>query len=222
MMPDDLNMAAVHDLTEDTPVARVQFVTSDAIRSSQGAISHWHRRKLPGVLGTDTDLTDFYRMIGVPQIENVQDRSSSRPRSDSIALEATLHTLTNEIAELREEVASLREIMTLPALSVSEQQQRHVELFEEFVRLAAQWQAETAGASVTRRIISHPAYLRIIGMGDRAVPWILDQLENGEAHWFEALHAITGANPVPDEDRGVYVKMAQAWLTWGRDNGWIV
>lgn len=149
-------------------------------------------------------------------------RQPRRSYPDDGDLETKLQTLTNEIAELREEVASLREIMTLPALSVSEQQQRHVELFEEFVRLAAQWQVETAGASVTRRIVSHPAYLRIIGMGDRAVPWILDQLENGEAHWFEALHAITGANPVSDEDRGVYAKMAQAWLTWGRDNGWIV
>lgn len=149
-------------------------------------------------------------------------RQARRSCPDDGDLETKLQTLINEVTELREEVASLREIMTLPALSVSEQQQRHVELFEEFIRLAAQWQAETAGASVARRIVSHPAYLRIIGMGDRAVPWILDQLENGEAHWFEALHAITGANPVPDEDRGVYAKMTQAWLTWGRDNGWIV
>ena len=149
-------------------------------------------------------------------------RQVRRSRPDDGDLETKLQTLINEVTELREEVASLREIMTLSALSVSEQRQRHAELFEEFVRLAAQWQAETAGASVTRRIVSHPAYLRIIGMGERAVPWILDQLENGEAHWFEALHAITGANPVPDEDRGVYAKMAQAWVTWGRDNGWIV
>ena len=221
-MPDDLDVATHRGLMEDTLAAQVSFAIGDAHRLSQGAIWDWHRGKLPGLFGTDTEAAGFYRMIGVPQIEGVPDRSSSRPHSDSIALEATLHTLTNEIAELREEVASLREIMTLPALSVSEQQQRHVELFEEFVRLAAQWQAETAGASVTRRIVSHPAYLRIIGMGDRAVPWILDQLENGEAHWFEALHAITGANPVPDEDRGVYAKMARAWLAWGRDNGWIV
>lgn len=222
MMSDELNVATTHDLTEDMPAAQVQFVIGGTPHLSQDAIWGWHRGKLPELFGTDTEAAGFYRMIGVPQIEGVPDRSSSRPRSDSIALEATLHTLINEVAELREEFASLREIMTLPALSVSEQRQRHADLFEEFVRLAAQWQAETAGASVTRRIVSHPAYLRIIGMGERAVPWILDQLESEEAHWFEALHAITGANPVPDEDRGVYAKMTQAWLTWGRDNGWIV
>ena len=169
-------------------------------------------------------IADEWRSVWVREVlsTDVVRRQTRRSRPKDGDLETKLQALTDEIAELREEVASLREIMTLPALSVSEQQQRHVELFEEFVRLAAQWQVETAGASVTRRIVSHPAYLRIIGMGDRAVPWILDQLENGEAHWFEALHAITGANPVPDEDRGVYAKMARAWLAWGRDNGWIV
>lgn len=152
---------------------------------------------------------------------NVIGRQPSPSRPDDGELAVALRALTDEVAELRQEVASLRELMALPVLSVREQRQRQAELFEEFVNLAARWQAETAGASTTWRIVSHPAYLRMIGMGDRAVPWILDQLEGEEAHWFEALHAITGANPVPDEDRGVYAKMAQAWLAWGRDNGWI-
>lgn len=154
-------------------------------------------------------------------LTNVIGRQPPLSRPDDDGLEVVLRALANEVAEVRQEVALLREAMTSPALSVREQRRRHAELFEEFVNLAAQWQAETAGASTARRIVSHPAYLRMIGMGDRAVPWILDQLEGTEAHWFEALHAITGANPVRDEDRGVYSKMAQAWLAWGRDNGWI-
>ena len=137
------------------------------------------------------------------------------------ALYSELLELKRCLVALEAEVASIKECVAPPALSVREGRRRRVELFEEFVNLAAQWQAETASASTARRIVSHPAYLRIIGMGDCAVPWILDQLEGEEAHWFEALHAITGANPVRDEDRGVYSKMAQAWLAWGRENGWI-
>lgn len=183
---------------------------------------------LSGFLHHQGDFGDLYRssfdpwsLSAGPIPAGVHRRDPPRSRPDDDGLEAALRALTKEVVELREEVASLREIVAPPALSVREQRRRHAELFEEFVNLAAQWQAETAGASTTRRIVSHPAYLRMIGMGDHAVPWILDQLEGEEAHWFEALHAITGANPVPDEDRGVYAKMVQAWLTWGRDNGWI-
>lgn len=184
---------------------------------------------LSGFLGYQGDLGGLYRSpLDDPWMREAEPILTGMPRRESPpahptddGLEATLRALTKEVVDLREEVASLREIVAPLALSVREQRQRRAELFEEFVNLAVQWQAETAGASTTRRIVSHPAYLRMIGMGDRAVPWILAQLEGEEAHWFEALHAITGANPVPDEDRGVYAKMAQAWLAWGRDNGWI-
>lgn len=138
------------------------------------------------------------------------------------ALYVELQELKRSIAELKSEIASLRE--TAPRgrmLSVEERVRRHRELFEEFCELAAQWQAETSGASVMTRIVTHPAYLRIIGMGEQALPWIFFELEERNGHWYVALHAITGANPVPHEDRGRIPKMRDAWLAWGRDNGWI-
>lgn len=166
-------------------------------------------------------LDDPWMRDDEPILTGMPRRESPPTHPNDDGLQVALRGLTDEVAELRQEVAALRSLVTPPSLSIREQRRRQAELFEEFVNLAAQWQAETAGASTTRRIVSHPAYLRMIGMGDRAVPWILAQLEGEEAHWFEALHAITGANPVPNEDRGVYAKMAQAWLAWGRDNGWI-
>ena len=69
-----------------------------------------------------------------------------------------------------------------------------------------------------------PAYQSIIGMGESVVPLILSQLYNeGDEpdQWFWALTAITGANPVKDEDRGDFVKMAQVWLEWGLREGYV-
>jgi hypothetical protein len=35
-----------------------------------------------------------------------------------------------------------------------------------------------------------------------------------------ALHAITGANPVPPASRGNLQEMADAWLAWGLEKGY--
>jgi hypothetical protein len=54
-------------------------------------------------------------------------------------------------------------------------------------------------------------------MGGKAIPLILQQLENNPDdpdHWFWALHALTGVDPVPAEDRGDMRGMARAWLEW--------
>ena len=47
---------------------------------------------------------------------------------------------------------------------------------------------------------------------------ILEELEGDDPdHWFPALEAITGANPVPESDFGNLAKMADAWLGWAMD-----
>ena len=70
-------------------------------------------------------------------------------------------------------------------------------------------------------MVMHPAYQRIIGMGRRAVPLLLGELEKKPGHWFWALNAIAGENPVPAEAEGKLGDMAQAWLGWGRERGLI-
>ena len=91
----------------------------------------------------------------------------------------------------------------------------------EFCRLAARWAEETSGYSVSADEILHPAYLRIIGMGEQAIPWILEEMAEQGGQWFVALEAITGEDPIPEEDRGRRPKMRAAWQEWGRKNGWI-
>jgi hypothetical protein len=66
----------------------------------------------------------------------------------------------------------------------------------------------------------HPAYQQIIGIGPAAVPLLLRELERDVDHWFWALKAITGVDPVPPASRGKVREMAAAWLRWGRDQGY--
>jgi hypothetical protein len=93
-------------------------------------------------------------------------------------------------------------------------------LEETFLGLAEQWQRETGMLSLVQKMVMHPAYQRIIGMGQPVVPLILKALEREPDHWFWALEAITGENPVREEERGRIKQMAAAWVLWGRENGY--
>jgi len=89
-----------------------------------------------------------------------------------------------------------------------------------FSALAEEWRSSlTRGADVTDDLYS-PNYQQIIGMGGRAVPFILGELERDSDHWFWALQSITGTNPIPPEAEGNVEKMAEAWLDWGRKQGY--
>ena len=69
--------------------------------------------------------------------------------------------------------------------------------------------------------IRHPAYQRILTMGESAVPLILDDLrQRHPARWFHALYEITGENPIPENSRGVFTEMVAAWLEWGKQQGY--
>ena len=88
-----------------------------------------------------------------------------------------------------------------------------------FDALARTWRDETQFMSSTTDIAMHPAYQRIIGMGPAVIPHLLRELQRRPEHWFWALRAITGADPVTPEERGKVRAMAEAWLRWGRDHG---
>jgi hypothetical protein len=86
--------------------------------------------------------------------------------------------------------------------------------------LAERWKKETAHQSNMAKKALHPAYQKIIGMGERVVPLLLAELRREPDDWFWALHAITGANPVPSANRGNLRAMAEAWLQWGSEKGY--
>lgn len=99
------------------------------------------------------------------------------------------------------------------------QRQARFHLRATFRALARRWKDETRFMSSTTDIAAHPAYRQIIGMGYDALPLIFEDLRNEPNHWFRALKAITGENPIPAEARGKVPKMTQAWLSWANQHG---
>ena len=91
---------------------------------------------------------------------------------------------------------------------------------DRFLELADQWENETVLLSRTDAAIQHPAYQKIIDMGELAVPLILRRMNSQGGHWFAALREITNANPVEPADRGNVSAMQKAWLQWGEANGY--
>jgi len=93
-------------------------------------------------------------------------------------------------------------------------------LAERFRRLAALWHQDTDFLSSMEESSDHPAYQEIIGLGPAVVPLLLRDLELNHTHWFDALQAITGADPVPASTGGNIAKMAEAWIHWAKDQGY--
>ena len=91
---------------------------------------------------------------------------------------------------------------------------------EKFRRLASVWRAETAYVSSSSDLVAHPAFREIVAMGTSVIPLLLRELANRTGHWHRALRQITGADPVPPADRGNINKAAEAWLRWGKEQGY--
>ncbi|MFZ2075784.1 MAG: hypothetical protein WAV38_03850 [Xanthobacteraceae bacterium] len=103
----------------------------------------------------------------------------------------------------------------------------NLRLKERFRQFASEWRQNRNPLSSTAwDNVATPSYQRIIGMGDKAIPFILEEiqaeLKSGEPDdWFVALWAISGENPVPEESRGNLKQMANAWLEWGARRGYV-
>lgn len=90
-----------------------------------------------------------------------------------------------------------------------------------FRRLAAEWKEQARYLSDSRRMAMLQPYQAIIGMGLAVVPLILEELRAEPHHWYWALEAITGDNPVPVDVDGDMSRIREAWLEWGRQQGLI-
>jgi hypothetical protein len=91
---------------------------------------------------------------------------------------------------------------------------------QRFRRLEATWTAEVGHFSSPSVLINHPAFQEIIALGQAVVPLMLRDLEERPRLWVWALPAITRTDPVPESDRGKIRKMSEAWLRWGKENGY--
>lgn len=95
------------------------------------------------------------------------------------------------------------------------------DIHERFRRFAEAWKTESRHLSNSAQMAMLPSYQRIIGMGLPALPLILQELQAAPNQWFWALEAITDENPVRAENRGKVRLMAQDWLEWGKQQGYL-
>jgi hypothetical protein len=110
---------------------------------------------------------------------------------------------------------------TGPPFIEPSQSGQDLDLERRFRKLVANWQAEVAALSSTTARVQHPSYLAIVALGPDVVPLLLRELEQRPNHWFAALKSLTGADPVPRPDRGRIGPMTEAWITWGKEHGYL-
>lgn len=89
--------------------------------------------------------------------------------------------------------------------------------FEIFRDLVDNWKTETWYRTPISRRISHPAYLKIIGLGPMALPWIIQELRQEQDYWFAALEAITRE---PSPNAASLSELRDIWLEWGKRHGY--
>ncbi len=88
----------------------------------------------------------------------------------------------------------------------------------DFAFHVSRWRRETRHYSSLSKMVLHPSYLRIIGMGRAILPLLFRELEARRDHWLVALNAITGEDPAaPDSS---FAQAVDAWLQWGREKGY--
>lgn len=97
---------------------------------------------------------------------------------------------------------------------------REQKMKREFEHLAGVWERETQFMSSLTDIVTHRAHLQILAMGTDVVPLILDRIQRKPGLWFDALCLLTREDPVTEDIRGNIDAMTEAWLEWGRRNGY--
>jgi hypothetical protein len=88
---------------------------------------------------------------------------------------------------------------------------------QRFNELVTEWRRTRGHSSKIKDLVMNPAYQKIIGMGEPAIPLILEELERQPDHWSWALTAISGDDPIPTYARGRLDETTSLWLQWGRE-----
>ncbi len=122
--------------------------------------------------------------------------------------------------QMRLELYAMRDVVSRLVGEEPVRVEESTTIESDFCRLAQQWERERPHGADLLEMVMHPSYQRIIGMGAGVIPFLLKELERKPGHWFWALHAITGADPVPSESQGNLKEMAKAWIDWGKKQGY--
>ena len=99
------------------------------------------------------------------------------------------------------------------------QREKQEKLERAFQEHAERWKKDTRHWSSVTKMVMHPSYRRIMGMGPAALPLILRELRDRPDHWLVALNAISGEDPASLES--TFDEAVSAWVIWGVQNGYL-
>ena len=105
--------------------------------------------------------------------------------------------------------------------SVQSEKYYNEQLKNRFLDLKRRWKSATILSSNSDEIINNPNYIQIINLGNDIIPFILEDLEVTNDHWFVALNKLTNINPISPNHFGNVIQMKNDWLTWARNNNLI-
>jgi len=150
--------------------------------------------------------------IGLPMLRSMdlQEQAFIEQEISRIEL-AQLGGFPSEVdVDFADKIRSLiePEPVEIPPIGLEHEFRAHVE----------KWRRDTRHTSSIAKMITHSSYLRIIGMGKTAVPFLLRELKDRPDHWLVALNAITGEDPA--RVGSTFIEAVDAWLNWGAVKGW--
>ena len=181
------------------------------------------KKELMAIIQGNANLNQAYQQIR-PQLDEMDDEELLDLMPSEIQQEVTSDNIGvvtyDSVASARKGGTELGILEQLLVQLRGEISLRNTDPQLAFEALASEWKEQVGGSSFVAEKTRHPAYQKIIEMGQVVVPFLLRELEQKPTHWFEALKAITGANPIQPEQRGRTKQMAQAWLKWGREQGY--
>lgn len=137
------------------------------------------------------------------------------------ALVASPTVLTKTAATSATGVAAGYYCIVEPTVSKTEEAatQRST-LRQQFSLLADRWELETGALSLVSQKIAHRDFLKLVSLGPKTIPFILERLPLKPHNWFIALDALADEIDRPNTI-GINPRAAvEKWLEWGRRHGW--
>lgn len=127
-------------------------------------------------------------------------------------LEITLKKRTNEVVLRNPKDNQIVKFKTNSEVDKS--------LKSEFETLVKVWTNAIKYLSTEKQQKDHPAFLRIVGMGEKVLPFIFEEFSKKLfMAWLSALEAIVGKN-IASEAKN-FRQAVRVWLDWGKANGYL-
>jgi len=124
--------------------------------------------------------------------------------------------VSHEAGSIRNNIEACHLLFVGQSVFIQEMYQQ--QLKKRFNFYSSIWKNETIFFSSISEITNNAAYRSIIGLGKDVLPFIIEDLKTNDNHWFYALEALTGKNPIKENHKGIVMLMKNDWLEWAKEN----